>query len=145
MLTVKQQRFVEAYNGNATEAMIAAGYSAKSAASNVDKILKNTEIQAAIQNREKERNSAAIATREERQTFWTSVLRDPETDLRDRLRASELLGKSEGDFLERVKDESEPGTPNISVNFVSKELEGVLNDPESRKLLSELYARSTAV
>ena len=53
MLTVKQQRFVEAYNGNATEAMIAAGYSAKSAASNVDKILKNTEIQAAIQNREK--------------------------------------------------------------------------------------------
>ena len=117
-LTVKQQRFVSAYNGNATEAMIAAGYSAKSAASNVDKILKNTEIQAAIQNREKARNSAAIATREERQTFWTSVLRDPETELRDRLRASELLGKSEGDFLERVLDLTPPEIPAIQVVFV---------------------------
>ena len=117
-LTVKQQRFVEAYSGNATQAMIAAGYSERSAASNVDKILKNTEIQAAIQNREKERNSAAIATREERQTFWTSVLRDPETELRDRLRASELLGKSEGDFLEKTLDVTPVAPPNIQVCFV---------------------------
>ena len=118
MLTAKQQRFVSAYDGNATEAMIAAGYSAKSAASNVDKILKNTEIQTAIQNREKARNSAAIATREERQTFWTSVLRDPETELRDRLRASELLGRSEGDFLERMLDVTPPAPPNIIVSFI---------------------------
>ena len=118
MLTVRQQRFVEAYDGNATEAMIAAGYSAKSAASNVDKILKNTEIQAAIQNREKERNSAAIATREERQRFWTAIMRDEEVDLRDRLRATELLGKSEGDFLERVLDLTPPEIPAIQVCFV---------------------------
>ena len=117
-LTVKQQRFVEAYSGNATQAMIAAGYSERSAASNVDKILKNTEIQAAIQNREKDRNSAAIATREERQTFWTSVLRDPETDLRDRLRASELLGRSEGDFLEKWLDTTPPTPPSIIVSFI---------------------------
>ncbi len=117
-LTTKQKRFVECFDGNATEAMIAAGYSAKSAASNVDKILKNTEIQAAIQNREKERNSAAIATREERQTFWTAILRDPETELRDRLRASELLGKSEGDFLEKWLDTTPPTPPSIIVNFV---------------------------
>ena len=117
MLTAKQQRFVSAYNGNATEAMIAAGYSAKSAASNVDKILKNTEIQAAIQNREKARNSAAIATREERQSFWTAILRDPEAELRDRLRASELLGKSEGDFLDRMIDET-PLPPSIEVVFI---------------------------
>ena len=118
MLTAKQQRFVSAYNGNATEAMIAAGYSKKSAASNVDKLLKNTEIQAAIQNREKERNSAAIATREERQTFWTAILRDPETELRDRLRASELLGRSEGDFLEKWLDATPPLAPAIQVCFV---------------------------
>ena len=116
-LTVKQQRFVEAYDGNATEAMIAAGYSAKSAASNVDKILKNTEIQAAIQNREKERNSAAIATREERQSFWTSVMRDEETELKDRLRASELLAKSEADFLERFSNET-PMPPTIDIHFI---------------------------
>ena len=118
MLTAKQQRFVSAYNGNATEAMIAAGYSKKSAASNVDKILKNTEIQAAIQNREKERNSAAIATREERQAFWTAIMRDDEVDLRDRLRATELLGKSEGDFLEKWLDTTPPTPPNIIVSFI---------------------------
>ena len=118
MLTAKQQRFVSAYNGNATEAMIAAGYSKKSAASNVDKILKNTEIQAAIQNREKERNSAAIATREERQAFWTAIMRDDEVDLRDRLRASELLGKSEGDFLEKWLDTTPPTPPSIEVVFI---------------------------
>ena len=118
MLTAKQQRFVSAYDGNATRAAIEAGYSERWAASNIDKLLKNTEIQAAIQNREKERNSAAIATREERQRFWTAILRDPETELRDRLRASELLGRSEGDFLERVLDATPPTPPNIIVSFV---------------------------
>mgnify|MGYP000865816423 CR=1 FL=1 len=114
-LTTKQKRFIQCYDGNATEAMIAAGYSAKSAASNVDKILKNTEIQAAIQNREKERNSAAIATREERQRFWTAIMRDEEVDLRDRLRATELLGKSEGDFLEKMLDVTPVMPPSIEV------------------------------
>ena len=125
-LTTKQKRFIECFDGNATEAMIAAGYSAKSAASNVDKILKNTEIQAAIQNREKERNSAAIATREVRQRFWTSVLRDPEEPMRDRLKASELLGRSEADFVEKVFDATPPLAPAIQVVFVKADtaLEG---------------------
>ena len=144
-LTVRQARFVECYDGNGAEAARQAGYSERWAASNLDKLLKNTAIRAAIREREKERTSSLIATREQRQRFWTSVMNDEDIDLRDRLRASELLGKSEGDFLERVKDESGPGTPNISVNFVSKELEGVLSDPESRKMLAELYAKSTAV
>ena len=59
-----------------------------------------------------------IASREERQTFWTAILRDPETELRDRLRASELLGRSEGDFLERVLDITPPTPPSIIVSFV---------------------------
>ena len=118
MLTAKQQRFVSAYSGNATRAAIEAGYGEKWAASNIDKLLKNTEIQAAIQNREKERTDSMIATREERQQFWTAILRDPETELRDRLRASELLGRSEGDFLERVLDLTPPEIPAIQVCFV---------------------------
>ena len=117
-LTVRQQRFVSAYSGNATRAAIEAGYGEKWAASNIDKLLKNTEIQAAIQNREKERTDSMIATREERQQFWTAIMRDEEVDLRDRLRATELLGKSEGDFLERVLDLTPPEIPAIQVVFV---------------------------
>lgn len=42
-----------------------------------------------------------IATRVDRQAMWTSVMEDVDADMQDRLRASELLAKSEGDFLTR--------------------------------------------
>ena len=43
-----------------------------------------------------------------RQEFWTKVMNDPDEDMKNRLRAAELLGKSEADFLDRIKDESGP-------------------------------------
>lgn len=43
-----------------------------------------------------------IANRQQRQEFWSSVMNDAEVDLSVRLRASELLGKSEADFTEKV-------------------------------------------
>lgn len=59
-LTQKQQRFVEEYlvDLNATQAAIRAGYSAKTAASQGERLLRNVEIQAAIQ--------AAMKARQER-------------------------------------------------------------------------------
>ena len=118
MLTRKQQKFIEAYSGNAADAARAAGYSAKTAKAIGFELLTKPDIADAIREREQERTDSMIASREERQTFWTSVLRDPETELRDRLRASELLGKSEGDFLERVLDLTPPEIPAIQVVFV---------------------------
>lgn len=49
-MTPKQERFVLEYckDLNATQAAIRAGYSAKTAATNIDKLLKNTEINEAI-------------------------------------------------------------------------------------------------
>ena len=41
-----------------------------------------------------------IATRDERQKFWTDVMNSSSEEMRDRLKASELLGKSEADFTE---------------------------------------------
>ena len=45
-LTLKQQRFADEYiiSGNATQSAIIAGYSKKYAATNTDKLLKNTNI-----------------------------------------------------------------------------------------------------
>ena len=117
-LTKKQQKFIQAYSGNAADAARAAGYSSRTAKAIGFELLTKPDIKEAIQERERERTDSMIATREERQTFWTSVLRDPETELRDRLRASELLGKSEGDFLERVLDLTPPEIPAIQVVFV---------------------------
>ena len=44
-----------------------------------------------------------IMTREERQQFWSDIARGvyPEAGLRERRRASETLGKSQGDFVEQ--------------------------------------------
>lgn len=110
-LTVKQKRFVEAYTGNATEAAVKAGYSVKTAYAIGQENLKKPVIISAIQTREKERMGNTIADRKERQEFWTSIMRDQDAETKDRTRASELLGKSEGDFLDRteVTDKSPRG------------------------------------
>ena len=102
-LTAKQQAFVEAYAGNATAAALAAGYSPKTAYSQGQRLLKIVEVQDAIKAREAQRLAPTIASRRERQEFWTSVLRNEEEAMKNRLKAAELLGKSEGDFLERVE------------------------------------------
>ena len=106
-LTQKQQAFIDCYTGNATEAAKLAGYSDRTAYSIGQQLLKHPEVAAAIRARETERKSAAIANREARLIFWTSVMYDVTHSIRDRLRASELLAKAEGDFLDRVEVESQ--------------------------------------
>lgn len=110
-LTVKQQRFVDCYKGNATDAARKAGYKGNDVtlgqvgAEN----LKKPQIKKAIQSREERRNKSHIATREERQKFWSDVLAGKIKEgknipkMTDRLKASELLGKSEADFVDRHK------------------------------------------
>jgi len=102
-LTTRQARFVEAYTGNATEAAIQAGYSEKTAYSQGQRMLKNVEILSAIQAREEAHMESAIADRKERQTFLTRVMRDEEQGMPQRLKASELLCRIAGDFLDRVE------------------------------------------
>ncbi|NCB17669.1 MAG: terminase small subunit [Synergistales bacterium] len=116
-LTPKREAFVAAYAGNASAAALAAGYSPKTAHVIGHELLKKPEIQEAIQTRMGERLNPLVANREERQSFWSSVMRDRESDPKDRLRASELLGKSEGDFLDRIENRTLEA-PSIVVNFI---------------------------
>ena len=102
--TVKEQRFIDFYDGNATDAARKAGYK-NPERSGKDNVRKRT-IWDAIQKREQNRKQKHIATREERQRFWTDVMNDTNESMQNRLRAAELLGKSEADFLDRVKDET---------------------------------------
>jgi phage terminase small subunit len=110
-LSERQRRFVELYMGecagNATEAYMRAGYKPKdrrSAESCGERLLRNVEVIEAIGVRSSARPE--VATREERQAWWTSVMRGElgdDADVYARLRASELLGKSQLDFKERVE------------------------------------------
>ena len=104
-MTSKQQVFVMEYMNdfNATRAAQAAGYSKRTAYSIGQENLKKPEIRQAIDAAMTEKKNQLIATREQRQQFWTAVMNDGEQDMKHRLRASELLGKSFGDFTEKTE------------------------------------------
>jgi phage terminase small subunit len=132
-LNERQRRFVEAFmgpaEGNATEAARMAGYSGNRQTLGVTgkAVLDKTQVRAAIDQR-----AAAdpqIATRTERQQFWSGVMRGTigrtvkdvdgkdivlPAEMKDRLKAAELLGKTQADFIERVEVTGKDGGPMVT-------------------------------
>lgn len=98
-----RQRFVEEYllDLNGMQAAIRAGYSPKGAGVTACRLLKNPKIRAKIAEEEGKLASARIANATERREFWTQMMRNGGVEAKDRLKASELLGKAQGDFVER--------------------------------------------
>lgn len=68
--TVKQQRFIKLFNGNIAETCkmckISLAYG--------NKLVNDSRIQKKLQERENNRNRKHIATRQERQEFWTKAM-----------------------------------------------------------------------
>lgn len=110
-LTPRQSAFVREYlkDPNATRAAKAAGYSEKTAYAQGSALLKKQEVSAAVAKGQTHLEGKAIATRAERQAFWSRVMSGAEADARwaDRLKASELLGKSEADFTDKLEHSGE--------------------------------------
>ena len=126
-LNARQKSFCEFYvaSGNATESAIKAGYKEKYAGVNADKLLKNTNISKYIRKITEERTNNRIAKAEEILEFLTATLRGEVTeevvvggfgksatekisknvDLKDRLKAAELLGKRYRLFTDKVEIE----------------------------------------
>lgn len=121
-LSERERRFVEAYMGdaagNATKAAELAGYSPRSARYQGSKLLAtNRNIQSAIEQRQQDVSTQGIADRAERQRFWTEFMRGVEIHPLARLKASELLGKSNADFVDRVHHSGQVSAPQ-AVTFV---------------------------
>jgi len=107
-ITAKQQRFVDCYDGDAKKAAkkakISYGYARQ--------LLTKSNILTAIHNRiDNEIRPTMIASRQERQKFWSEIMKDKNQSMRDRLRASELLGKSEMDFPNKTEISGIDGGP----------------------------------
>lgn len=102
-LNVRQRRFAELFDGNITAAARGAGYTGSDQALCITgkRLLKNDNIRKLIKGREQTRTTTMIATREQRQEFWTQMMNDVSRDDKSRLKASELLGRSETDFVEK--------------------------------------------
>ena len=110
-MTKKQELFILEYqkDRNATQAAIRAGYSEKTAYSIGQRLLKNVEVQEALE--------ADITARAERLTFTADdVIRDLITikdrcmnnspfDARGALKALELIGKNLGMFTNKIQVE----------------------------------------
>jgi len=131
-LTKKHRLFVEAYYGDEIAAMLAAGFEGAPnyLKSKAEELLADPIIMEAIKERSRYRAKTfrVIADREERQALLTSWMRNedphrkeerdangvpiPEGNLPEsmRVKALELLGKSEGDFVENINH-----TGNISL------------------------------
>ena len=99
-LTTKQQLFVDCYCGDikeaAAKAKIKYGY-ARQLLTETNK----RHVQLAIKNRMDAITNTNIMNRQQRQEFWTKMANDEKVSNGDRLRASELLARSEADFLDR--------------------------------------------
>lgn len=114
----RKELFVEAFCGDPTEAARIAGYPNPEARGEAlmndpsvkDKLIYRTKLENTI--------TKVRASRHERQEFWSSIMRnedpyssqtlddgEPPTPipLNFRLKASELLGRSEADFVERIE------------------------------------------
>lgn len=120
-----------------------AGYACPSEADAWDvaqRKLDTPEVREAIEA-ERERLAAAhqaSADRAERKAFWSRVLRDEGNHLQLRLRASELLARAEGDFVERV-EVIEAGAASRYASLSTEELLAV-----ARRELAEQRAAKAA-
>ncbi len=82
------------------------GYSDSCARQTAQRLMSIDYIKEGIAKKMEEIKAENIANRKQRQNFWTRVMTNPDDKMTDRLRASELLGKSEADFTENYTDKT---------------------------------------
>ena len=138
-LTTKQRLFVEAYmgahSGNGLESARAAGYGGNAAtlraiaSENLTKPNIKASIEALIDQ------DPLVWSRFDRQRFWTRVAQGKELDrgeepaMKDRLKAAELLGKTQLDFVTQIHAKTE------STVAIGAKLDFSSLTPEQRLLL----------
>jgi hypothetical protein len=106
-LTYRERMFVRIFDGDKYEAGRKCGYDEKK----VDKLFITRRIQDAISRKDTVvdplSDAIDIARRkDERMMFWMRTMNPDDgmiVEMKDRLRASELSGKADGDFIERVQ------------------------------------------
>jgi phage terminase small subunit len=107
-LNVRQKAFVDHYAacGNATQAARLAGYNGDDATLAVTghDLLKHPKVAAALEARTQKTTAKRIATAQQIQELWTEVLNSPSASMADRLKASELLAKTQGQFIKKVEN-----------------------------------------
>ena len=130
-LNGRQRDFVLRYakSGIMKQAALEAGYSRGSIKAVIYNLSKNPKVQAAIHELRADDEEATIASIKELREWWTSIIRGTGkagegAELKEQLKASDLLGKSQGAFLDRLDLTNSDGslTPTIDVSKLSTEV-----------------------
>ena len=146
-LNTRQRAFLTAYLGNGQDgakAIIAAGYSDKDATTKASALLNKPAVKAAwaelsveITKKHMEaidelrdQFSDKIASIYEIQEFWTKLVRNNKDENGDyirldaRIRASELLAKNMGMFIDKIEHTGKDGAdlPCITLNFIKSDM-----------------------
>jgi phage terminase small subunit len=104
-LTPKQQKFAEFYaeSGKGSESVRKAGYAHKNADIEAVRLLANPSVVDYLSSLTHAQTHNRIANAIERQEFWTYVMRSNEFKIEARLKASEILAKVQGDFVDKLE------------------------------------------
>lgn len=130
-LNGRQRDFVLRYakSGIMKQAALEAGYSRGGITAIIYNLSKNPKVQAAIHELRADDEDATIASIKELREWWTSIIRGTGkagagAELKEQLKASDLLGKSQGAFLDRLDLTNSDGslTPTIDVSKLSTEV-----------------------
>lgn len=102
-LSPKHRLFAETYarDPDAQRAAMAAGYVKQNASNQAYRLLLRPDVAAYLQALALMHRSDRIADVAELREFWTGIMRGAGEEMKDRLKASEMLGKSLGTFIEK--------------------------------------------
>ena len=110
-LTEKQKRFCDYYiqTGNGAEAARRAGYKGNNHDRIASENLRKLEIKEYVNQKNKELASDRVADMQEVKELWTNILRGLKdgADMKDILKASEYIAKTNGAFLDKVEHSGE--------------------------------------
>jgi phage terminase small subunit len=138
-LTLRIKTFCDEYAANGgigKKAAIAAGYKESDATNRASIILNMACAKEYLASLIKELDSQKIAKISEVQAFWTLIMRGGMLDdgypakLSDRIKASELLARSQGAFIEKLQVSGANGEslPTINLNFVKPTQMGLFDE-----------------
>lgn len=125
--TARQEQAIlnyKANGGNMKKAMIDAGYSENYADKNSRYLLGivGQEIKAAQDTIKSEKIKSVAQIQE----WWTNIMDNEDVDIRDKIKVSELLAKSQGGFIEKV--EMKTFEKNPLEQLTTEELKKLIDD-----------------
>ena len=113
-LTLKQQKFLEAIPGadSLSDAARKAGYTNRPDTA-ARQAMDNSVVREAVRAKMEEMRQSVGLTAMDRRRLWQQIALDDTQSTKDRLKASELSARADGDFLDRLQLSGDPSAPVI--------------------------------